>query len=244
MNARLVKLLGVAGIAILLVVGYFFVLSPYLSESGRLSEEIETTEQRNSTLRTQITSVARNAEYIDQVAEFNDLMNERFPSTAAVDSLRGQIYSAAANADVTVNVDTTTPSIINAPEPGAAPAEAAPAPADNVPTDDLPDAPADQAPAAEGAAPEQGAGNLAEISLPITAQGSLENLTNFLQQLSQIDRGILVSGVSVTGGGSSDSEDDAEATYSLTLDAKTFLYRDIPAPHVESPDEDSADDTQ
>lgn len=239
MNARLVKLLGVAGIAILLVVGYFFVLTPYLSESGRLSDEIETTEARNSTLRTQITSVARNAEYIDQVAEFNELMNDRFPSTAAVNSLRGQIYSAAANSGVTVNVDTTTPSIVNAPEASGAPAEAAPAPAENVPTDDLPDAPVDQGPVDEGV-PGQGAGNLAEITLPITAQGSLDDLTEFLQRLSQIDRGILVSGVSVTGGGSGDGE-DGEVSYSLTLDAKTFLYRDIPAPP--SPDETSEDNS-
>lgn len=228
MNRSLVNLLGIAGIFILLVAGYFFVVSPFMAENGRLTESIESVEAQNNNLRTQIQSVQRSQDLAEEVRAYDEVLNQRFPATAQVDSLRGQIFSAASNAGITVNIDTTTPNLIQGDATGGA--EAAPA----APVEG--ETQADGDPAAQdpvAATPEAGSsgGNLAEISLPLSAEGTLNDLIDFLINLSRLDRSILVSGVSLNGGGG--GEDGEPATYQLNVDAKTFLHRDIPFPVTE-----------
>lgn len=229
MNAKLVKLVGTAALIIIVVAGYFFVVSPYLQEKGRLSGQLTDAQATNEQLKLQVASIGRNKDLAEKVRDYDAELNDRFPSTAGSDELRSQIYAAASEAGVDINVNTTVPVIVQGAEAPAS--DPAAAEDDNI-----------DAQAAPDEAPAPTANNMAEIGLSITAEGSFDAVSEFLTLFSEIDRGILVDGISVSSSGQ--GKDEEEPTYSLTISAKTFLYRTIVHPDdaVEVAPEDAVED--
>ena len=233
MNIKIIRVLGFAVIAAILGLGWLFVVSPYLYENGRLHGELEAAEQRQAQLQSEVTQTSEFQEVAEEVREYDvNTLIPRFPTTAESNELREQLYSLGVSAGVTVNVNTTVPVIIQ-----ASPQEAESGTGGDDPMDDPVDLEApDESPAPEtgeaGTAPEASSGNLAEVGLTITAEGSRSDITEFLYSIAEMERGILIENISTAGG----ADNDGEESYNLSVDAKTFLYREVPFPSV-APDE-------
>lgn len=200
MNALLakpnnVKVAGIGVLVLLVLVGYFFVLSPRLSKAGEIKAEKETVAEQNDSRQTEITNLTKQAEGIARGRAQAAFLTGKFPPTAAQADLFAQIRKAAADAGLAENqVGALTPSV---PQSGAT--------------------------TGNGSAvlPGQGGGpGLASMTVSLAATGTYAQLTAFLKNLENMDRAYLVRTVSLAPGGGNAT---GAESFAITIDGTMFV---------------------
>lgn len=238
MNARNVKLVGTTIIVLIGIAAYFFIVSPFLTQRADHQANIEEVETRLDTVRTNIATLETDQSILEPVQLIDFGMSNMFPATADINSLRSEIYSIAGATGVSVNINSVPPVIIQEPvaevaEPVAEDAEVVdPAATDPAAVEGevAPDAAAEVPPVPEAA-------NIAQFGVSVTAEGSLEGVMAFLDQMNNITRGVLVTSANITLSSGGTGEDAGPQEYALTFEATSFIHRTTPTPVVtENPD--------
>lgn len=222
---RKIKLLGFVIIGLVSIIGIITVIYPFFNERETLKVEVQEKMSENSVLSTRINSLKKTAEQVPQIKAFNDSLSVRFPSTSDIPGLVSSLSSTASasglgSASIT-GLETSIPTLV-AGTASNLPAAAPSAKADKGPTDNTDTGTAASAPAA-GATKSAGAGDLASMTVDLTVEGSPEQLTTFVKNLSAGQgRAFLIKGFNLDAG------TDGQAK--LTLSMETFLYRTLAAP--------------
>lgn len=215
-----VKQIWIAIIFVLVVAGSILIAQPFFMQNTKLAEDIKTSQEAKDSAQTKLTRMSGFKATVGAVEKLDNELSTKFPGAANTPDLIAFVQKAAADSGMPVSsiqdLTTTVPKLETAATgaAGAAPAAAAPAAA----------APADPA-AAAGAAPPTTGGNLASMTVTIKAEGSVEQLQNFVTNLTEGSRNLLISGYNIDKAGSEGGG------YTLNIpDAKTFIYKTITQP--------------
>ena len=220
-----VKQIWIAIIFVLVVAGSILIAQPFFMQNTKLAEDIKTSQEAKDSAQAKLTRMSGFKATVGAVEKLDNDLSTKFPGAANTPDLITFVQQAATASGMPVSsikdLTTTVPKLETAATgaAGAAPADpaaAAPAAA----------APADPA-AAAGAAPPTTGGNLASMTVTIKAEGSVEQLQNFVTNLTEGSRNLLISGYNIDKAGSEGGG------YTLNIpDAKTFIYKTIPQPTV------------
>lgn len=207
-----VKRLFITLIALIVVVGAMLVISPLLSQNKKFAQEIATAEDQQNTAKGKLDKLQKQKDDLGKVEKLDDDLSVAFPASANTPGLVAYVSKATVDSgmsieninSLTTGIPTLVASSVAAPPAGEAAAAPAEAPA------------AAPAPGATG-----GASNMAEMTVDISAKGSIGQLGQFVSNLTKGERNLLISGYSIsTDAGSGDS--------TLSITAKTFIYKEIP----------------
>ena len=230
-----VKRLGVIALALILVIGSMLVVYPFLTQNAKLAEDIKTAQSAKDDAQTKLNQMNALKATNAQVKQLDDDLSKKFPSAADTPGFAAFVGKAAADAGLGMenitDLTTTIPTLSQAAAP-AAPAPAAggsgSAAGGSGSTSTKDAAPKDNSTAP---APAAGASNLAEMNVTITAMGSMDQLQQFIANLKNGPRNLLISTYSIQDGGQSaagSGQNGASTTASIT--GKTFIYRAITPP--------------
>jgi Tfp pilus assembly protein PilO len=218
MNTMRNVVLIFAGIIVVVVaMGYLLVASPLLAAQSQRQEDIESAQMRFDDASSRYAAAQSFETNYPEVKTIGEAVNAQFPASADVASLTQAITNAATAAGVAPNnvtsITTSTPT---------------PLAAELAPTPEAVEGEGSEADTGVPAAPA--ASKIASMEVTISATGSQPALIAFAQNLSNMDRALLVSGFSLTGGTGGEES-------SLTITATSYLYEKI-----ETPEELLADD--
>lgn len=236
---RKIKLLGSIIIGLVSIIGIITVIYPFFNERETLKIEVQEKMSENSVLSTRINSLKKTAEQVPQIKAFNDSLSVRFPSTSDIPGLVSSLASTASasglgSASIT-GLETSIPTLV-AGTAASLPSSTAATKADKGPTDNTDTGTAAAAPAA-GTAKAASAGDLASMTVDLTVEGSPDQLTTFVKNLSAGQgRAFLIKGFSLDAG--------AEGSAKLNLSMETFLYRTLPEPAANAPATPAPADTK
>jgi Tfp pilus assembly protein PilO len=231
-NKKDMLTLGVISILLIAAVGYYFVLSPFLSQSSKHAAQMASAHDLLATAQNDLTLAQKYQDEYPSVLKIDSALVENFPTTADIESLNLAILLAASQAgimpDQVTTISTSSPALM-APAPVAASTDktatstdatstATPAPTDaNATTaSDAPVAPVD--PAANS--------KMAQMSVTISIKGSPSALMAALTNLSAMNRVILITASSMATDG------DGQAV--LSVQAVSYLYSALDDPATKS----------
>lgn len=213
-----VKRLFITLIALIAVVGVMLVVMPLMSQNQKFAEDITSSQSEQAAALEKLNKLKKQKEDIAKVEKMDADLSVAFPGSANTPGLVGYVSKAAVDAgmsvsnitDLSTGIPTLTASSSNEGAVAAAPGA-------------TPEAPATGAAATPGAAaPAAGGGsNMAEMTVDISATGSISQLGQFTTNLTKGERNLLISDFAI----SSDST-TGESTVKIT--AKTFIYKSIP----------------
>ena len=238
MNARNVKLIGATIIVLIGIAAYFFVVSPFLAQRSVHQANVKEVETRISKVETNIISLEKDQRLTPDVQLIDQDMSLMFPSTADINTLRSQIYAIATASSVSVNINSVPPVIVQAPVVSTAPTTDETAEGEEESTGGN---------AAE-APPAQETANIAQFGVSVTAEGSLVDVMNFLDQMNSITRGVLITSATINM--STGSANTAPESYRLTFEATSFIHRTTEPPvtaedgTVTTPTDDTTEDAE
>lgn len=216
-----VKRLGIIVLALIVVIGSMLVVYPFLTQNAKLAEDIKTAQSAQDDVQGKLSQMNSLKATNPQVKQLDDELTKKFPSSADTPGFAGFVGKAAADAGLGMenitDLTTTIPTLSQA----AAPAAPAPTAAPTTAAKDA--APKDNSSAP---APATGASNLAEMNVTITAMGPIDQLQNFVANLKNGPRNLLISTYSIQQGGASTSG----TTTTATISGKTYIYRAVQAP--------------
>lgn len=208
-----VKQAWIAAILILLIAGGALVFYPFLNQNAKLAADIKISEQDKSTAQSKVAKMTKFKDETPSVQAEDAKLSKLLPATASTPELVTFVQDAAtksgmSSSDIT-DLTTSIPKLAVAP---AAAAPAAPAPAASggataAPTD------------ASAAAPS---GNLAEMTISISAKGTPEQLQQFVANLNSGSRNLAITGFSITQNGSDGS--------TVKVDGTSYIYKNIDLP--------------
>lgn len=214
--------LGTAlAIVLLLLAGWFLLISPKRSEAAELTAQAEAQEQANVVLRGKIDVLKSQA--ADLPAQEAELaaMRQQLPADPALPGLVRSLSSIAAKSGVVlVAIEPQTPVAVE--DPTAAPAAAATAEGQAA------------APAADAAAPAAApAADLGLKMIPMTLQvtGSYFDIEQFFNKIEDLTRSMLVSGFTIQN---DDTAESATSDLKGEIEARVF-YAPVPAPAAAAP---------
>lgn len=206
---KTVKPLGFIALFLIVVLGYFVVISPLMAQSAKYSENYAQATSDKDTASSRLTTLQQQKSTIESVEKYDDELSVKFPGLADTPSLVASINKSATNSslrasDIT-SVSTTVPSIVPATGGTASTPDAGGS------GEDVAAAPAPNAGSAES-------GSLASIVVDITAEGSLDNLSKFTEEMTDNDRNMSITSVNLTSDGKKSS---------LSLKATTYIYKTV-----------------
>ena len=211
-NKKDVLTLGVAAIALIAALGYYLVLSPFLSQSSDHADKMSNARTLLTTAQDDLTLAQKYQDEYPSVLEINDALVDNFPSTADIESLNLAILLAASQAgimpDQVTTISTSSPALM-APAPAAATTDTATT--DTATTD-----------AAPVVADPAASSKMAQMSVTISIKGSPSALMAALTNLSAMNRVILITSASMTTDG------DGQAV--LSIQAISYLYSTLDDP--------------
>lgn len=221
-----VKTVGIGSISLVSVLGVILVIYPFFNERETLKVEVQEKVSENSVLSTRITSLKKTAEQVPQIKAFNDSLSVRFPSTSDIPGLVSSLSNTASasglGSGAITGLETSIPTLV-AGTAASLPSSGAETKANSGPTDNTDTGSAAAAAPATSNASAAGGGDLASMTVDITVEGSPEQLTTFVKNLSSGQgRAFLIKGFNIDTG--------AEGGSKLTLSMETFLYRTLPEP--------------
>jgi cell division protein FtsB len=178
---------------VLLLVGYFFFISPQRSQTSAVDSQVATAQQQNAQLQARLNALRQQNKNLPKYQA--DLAQARLalPATTGVpDFLRSlQALGNATNTTVT----SATFSQPAAATPAAAPTASTDATASASPTDAT--GSDTTASGAVGSQPASAVSSVYSISIGATVSGSTANLDNFLEQLQVVQpRAVLITQIS------------------------------------------------
>ncbi len=218
----------IGGTVLALVLLWIFAYTPALAKKSDAEAGLQAATENNQSLSIQVAHLKNAAKdkalLSAQVAEFV----RQFPSSADQAGTFKAIQDAAKSAGVTVNsFSATAPvqaTVVAAPTGASALATArpgltvAPAPVATAPT----------APAAPGAV---GAPNfpIAEVDVSIAVTGDMNEVTKFISAVENMDRPVLVNGVTLAGADASQAG-TASVKTSTNLTLRVFIAKPLDNP--------------
>lgn len=229
LDKRTTTVLGIAVIAILLLLSGFFIVNPSITAQKEMSAELETAKQRSADYQAQIVALEAVKENIGMYEEQDAELTTKFPSQADIELLLNDITKAGNDSGVSeiTTIQTGVPEVVIA-EPGAeaAPAEEAPAEGEAA-------APAEgEVPSDPAAAAEPQGSDLAIMSLNLTAEGSEKSLRDYATALTEMPRSFLIESISIT----------CDGGCTLTASGTTYLYRPTVSPEEEQPEGEAVEE--
>jgi Tfp pilus assembly protein PilO len=176
-KARLTMVGGTLALVILVLIGWFLVLSPQMAKAGEIKEQIEVTDTQNTGLRTQIAKIEQQEAGLAEQRAFAAALASRFPATAAQAEMFSQIRTAAAKAGIGESALTAlTPSV---PQGGTGAATG------NGPV----------------TLPGTGVKGVASLQVGMSVTGTYTQMTKFLSTLESMPRAYLIDSISMGPGG-------------------------------------------
>lgn len=226
-----VRSLGFVGIGLLLIAGFMLVLQPLFAQNAKFTAEITAAEAEQTSVLEKLELLRYQRDTIEEVEKLDDELSKEFPGTANTPALINTIAEAANDAGMgsnnITNLTAGIPSLVSGTG-GTDAAGAAPAPA------------AEGADPAAAPTPDAAAGstNLAEITLDISVEGDVDEVSEFVNNLRDADRNLTILSFNLA----SDSAQGNNSKTTATVSAKTYIYKSIPkiekapeAPAAEAP---------
>lgn len=213
-----VKQAWIAAILVLLVAGGALVFYPFLNQNAKLADDIKMSEQDKSSAQAKLAKMNKLKDETPKVTEADATLSKILPATASTPELVQFVQDAAAksgmsSSDIT-DLTTSIPKLVVAPVAAAqtagAPASPSAAPAD---------AGAPPAASPPAASPS---GNLAEMTVSISAKGSPDQLQKFVANLNTGSRNLAITGFSISKEGADGS--------SVKVDGTSYIYKTISLP--------------
>ena len=248
-------LIGFMGALAILGGVVMFVALPAMDEARQQAQEIEALETQQTSLTSQVNSMRSYQQQVGEIAAYDAALSEEFPSLVEVNAMREGLYTLATNSNVFLNVTTTTPQVIDQDAQTDATATDTTATTDEAATTDTAtnDTATTETPVVEdGAATDTTGtatdteeapdlGTIAQVDLQIAATGTYENLGRFLDDMyASYSRGFLITSFAVSG--STSEEDGVASTYTVTITASTYIYRESTIPEGALTDQGAATD--
>jgi len=177
---------GIAAAVVLLVVGWFLVVSPQRTAAADLRAQAVEAQGRNESLQARINLLRKQSADVPKKLADIERYAASIPSTPALPDFLREVQAVATKAGVTVDsVDNSLPTAVLAVT--SAPPAPAPAPTATGAVVAAPVAPPRPAPVP----------GLQQINVTISAGGSYAGLTAFVRSLEEITRVYLVTGISM-----------------------------------------------
>lgn len=217
---KTIRALGIVGIALLMIVGYLFVVQPFMAQSTKYSAELNQVSGDRDTAVNKLNMLKTQKETIAQVEDHDDELSKKYPGSIDTPTFVSDLNSAASRSGSSITkVSVSIPAIVT----NAGGTDTATAPA-------TPPASAEATPAEAGgetvqAAPTPGGepnSSMASATVDIIAEGTVDELSRFTQELLRIDRNMTVNTVNLSREG--EDANKGTATYSAT----SYIYNTIP----------------
>lgn len=190
-------IVAIVGILVILLLGWFLLVSPQLSNVSTLTAETETAQMQTQTLRAREAALTKQKEELPALEARLRELYELLPNDAEVADLIRQIETANQAAQMRVldfTVDppaaVTLPEALTAPPAGATDADGAPAAEGE-------DAAAGDAAAAAPAGPAEPALSYSTVSMSLDA-APFGQVINYLNSLENLDRAFLITSANIT----------------------------------------------
>lgn len=195
-KARLTALGGSLALLVLVLLGWFFVLSPQMSKAGEIKEQTASVEASNTKLMAQIKAAQEQEANLGEARSYAAALGARFPQTAAQADMFAQIKDAAARAGIPEkNVTALTPTVPQGGGPAGTATGGATVP---------------QAGAAKG---------VATLQVSLTVSGTQPQLIKFLTMLESMPRSYLIDTLSVGPSG------ESAKMYTLSINGTMFALQ-------------------
>lgn len=210
---KTIRGLGIVGIVMLMVIGYLLVIQPFMAQSTKHTLELNQVSGDRDTAVTKLTMLQAQKDTIGQVEDHDDDLSKSFPGSIDTPTFVSDLNSAASRSGTKISqVSVSIPALVTS---AGGTDTATPPPAT--------DAPAEGAEVQAAPTPgEQSNSSLASITVDITAEGSVDELTRFTQELLRIDRNLTINTVNLSREG--DNSKKGTATFSAT----SYIYNTIP----------------
>lgn len=229
-NKKDMLTIGIVAIVIVLAAGYYFVLSPFLTQSSRHADEMSRARETLSQAEADLATAQKYQDEYPSVLDVNTVLVENFPATADVESLNRSILLAASQAgimpDQVTTISTSTP-VLMAP-PAAPAATDGTTTTEETATDTATDTAADAETPAVTVDPAASA-KMAQMSVTISITGSPSALMATLTNLAAMDRVILLTSASMST--------DSEGAATLTIQGVSYLYALLDDPTTDTDEE-------
>jgi hypothetical protein len=189
---------GIVAAALVAVLSWFFVVSPKLAEAADRRTQTSDAQLANLALQRHVNDLKTQSDQLPAWREQLNAAGVALPSSAAVDTLTGELAGYATSSKVTItSIIIGTP----APVPGAAPAPAA----------------------GPGAKPVPNAtGGLYSISITVVTQGPESAQQAFLHAVQYGPRAALVTSTALAPSDSSAAQ-SPDAASTMTVQAEVFV---------------------
>lgn len=196
---------------VMLLVGYFFFISPQRSDTASVNGQASTVQQQNVALQARLDALRQQSKNLPRYQAELAQLKLALPSESGISDFVRTLQSLG-NATLT-DVQSLT---VGAPAPVIAPAAAAP-----TETSD-PTATA-ATPTSDTTVPQTIAPSAYSLTITANVTGTASALSKFLDQLQSVQpRAVLVSNVNLTGGTSSGGT-GGNGAYTLTVTMKAFV---------------------
>lgn len=227
-----VKLISFLALFLIVAAGAMLVAYPLFTSTQKYAQEYSTAESDMATAESRLADLQGVKNSIDQIIKIDEESARAFPSSANTPELVEDITRAATDAGLSINNISDLTTGVPTLAVSAVAGDVAAAPVDA-------EASTEEAPA-EGADPEAAASpnapstsTLAEMTITLSAEGSLNELIKFSQNLKDDKkRNMLISTYSIGKSG------DENSSYNLTITGKTYIYNEILPPMENAPVEE------
>lgn len=206
-RANKIKSIGFITIIGLVTAIYFLVWMPYRADIQQAKDDVTYQAETNDRIYAENQRLKKIATLVPSANAYDEELMKRFPATSDAQNLRAAIMQTAIANNITgLSIDLTVPNLVQAAE--APQTQVAPESA----TDDPNAAPASNLPQSTSK------NNLAYQTVSLTGEGSITDVSRFLQGLENVERALIVTKVSVSN---SDSGSSFSATAYSYIHAAT-----------------------
>ena len=212
---------GAVGAFLMLVIGYFMLISPQRSNTQTVRDQITTAQEQAMSLQQRINSLTAQSKDLPKYESQLASLQQALPSESGLpDFLRtlqslgnetlAQVTSLTVGPPSVVAAGAGAP-LVSPTTPGTTPTEAAPTEA--APTEAT-------VPTTTTTTPTSSTAGVYALSITAQVTGSTKQLGDFLEQLQTVQpRAVLITSVAVGGGSSSPASPAGQTSMSLTMQA-------------------------
>ncbi|MBC9704773.1 MAG: hypothetical protein H9W81_07335 [Enterococcus sp.] len=214
-----VKTISFLALFLIVAAGAMLIAYPLFTSTQTFAQEYSVAESERSDAEAKLSSLQTVKDTINDVIKLDAESARAFPSSANTPELVEDITRAATDAGLSISGITDLTTGIPVLATGTADATAAaPAPAEGEAAAASPDA--------------ASTSTLAEMTITLSAEGSLDELIKFSENLKSTDkRNMLISAYSIGKAG------NENGSYNLTISGKTYIYNEIVPPAEGAPAE-------
>ncbi len=219
---RNIKLLGIAGLAILAVAGSALIGYPLITQTQTFAKDNSAAQAANQVLQDKINALSATQKQLPEIQALNLVLSEKFPSlpngTALLTDISTAAYSAGMNASNIQGIKVSAPVLLT---PAAATAGSTTS--STTVKSGTTTATTGTASGTNTGAP--GGSQVASMAIVVNVTGNGTQLSTFLSNLGTIRRVVKIDSVSLSASTSKNTSDT-----SMTVNATTYLYKAITVP--------------